>query len=57
MNELDTKYAVILGAPEDLQVPSIAKALSQFKKIPLVDAAYLAHISWGFIGKELSETW
>lgn len=55
MSEKVGRYAVLLAAPEDLQVAPLAKALAMFKKIPLQDAARLARNSWGFVGEYLSE--
>lgn len=55
MSEKVGRYAVLLAAPEGLQVAPLAKALAIFKKIPFQDAARLARNSRGFVGEHLSE--
>ena len=55
MSEKVGRYAVLLAAPEGLQVAPLAKALAIFKKTPLQDAARVARNSRGFVGEHLSQ--
>lgn len=47
--------SVLLSKPEDLQQEAVARALAQFRQIPLYDAARLAKNCWGIAAENLDQ--